>query len=97
MKLSFHFSNLQKNNFQIDFNQYRPFKPNQLGVEIIEEISLETLTPYIDWSPFFKTWGLRGKYPNIFDDELTGEKAKELFEDAQIMLKKILKEKCLVE
>ena len=85
----------KKNNFQIDFNQYRPFKPNQLGVEIIEEISLETLTPYIDWSPFFKTWGLRGKYPNIFDDELTGEKAKELFEDAQIMLKKILKEKSL--
>ena len=85
----------KKNNFQIDFNKYRPFKPNQLGIEIIEEISLETLIPYIDWSPFFNTWGLRGKYPNIFNDELTGEKAKELFEDAQIMLKKILKEKSL--
>ena len=85
----------KKNNFQIDFNQYRPFKPNQLGVEIIEEISLETLIPYIDWSPFFNTWGLRGKYPNIFNDELIGGKAKELFEDAQRMLKKILKEKSL--
>ncbi len=85
----------KKNNFQIDFNQYRPFKPNQLGIEIIEKISLETLIPYIDWSPFFNTWGLRGKYPHIFDDELTGQKAKELFEDAQRMLEKILKEKSL--
>ncbi len=85
----------KKNNFQIDFKKYKPLKPNQLGIEIFEETSLETLVPYIDWSPFFKTWGLRGKYPHIFDDELTGKKAKELFEDAKRMLEKILKEKSL--
>jgi len=85
----------KNNNFQIDFNQYSPVKPNQLGIEVIEEISLETLVPYIDWSPFFNTWGFHGKYPDIFDYELTGKKAKELFEDGQIMLKKILKEKSL--
>ena len=69
--------------------------PNQLGIEVIEEISLETLVPYIDWSPFFNTWGLHGKYPDIFDYDLTGKQAKELFEDSQVMLKKILKEKSL--
>ncbi|MDA9676480.1 methionine synthase [Flavobacteriaceae bacterium] len=85
----------KKNNFKIDFNEFKPFKPNQLGIEIIEEIALEKLVPYIDWSPFFNTWGLHGKYPDIFDYELTGKQAKELFEDAQVMLKKILKNKSL--
>ena len=85
----------KKNNFKIDFNEFKPVKPNQLGIEIIEEIALEKLVPYIDWSPFFNTWGLHGKYPDIFDYELTGKQAKELFEDAQVMLKKILKNKSL--
>ena len=51
--------------------------------------------PYIDWSPFFNTWGLHGKYPDIFDYDLTGKQAKELFDDGQLMLNKILKEKSL--
>ena len=85
----------KKNNFKIDFNEFKPVKPNQLGIEIIEEIALKKLVPYIDWSPFFNTWGLHGKYPDIFDYELTGKQAKELFEDAQVMLKKILKNKSL--
>ena len=85
----------KKNNLIIDFNKYKPLAPNQLGIEVIEEISLETLVPYIDWSPFFNTWGLHGKYPDIFDYDLTGKQAKELFEDGQVMLKKILKEKSL--
>ncbi|MAU63781.1 MAG: methionine synthase [Flavobacteriaceae bacterium] len=85
----------KKNNLKIDFNEFKPIKPNKLGVEVIEEISLESLVPYIDWSPFFNTWGLHGKYPDIFDYEMTGKQAKELFEDAQIMLKKILKNKSL--
>jgi 5-methyltetrahydrofolate--homocysteine methyltransferase len=85
----------KKNNFKIDFNEFKPFKPNQLGIEIIEEIALEKLVPYIDWSPFFNTWGLHGKYPDIFDYELTGKQARELYEDAQVMLKKILKNKSL--
>ena len=85
----------KNNNLIIDFNKYKPSVPNQLGREIIEEISLETLVPYIDWSPFFNTWGLHGKYPDIFDYDLTGKQARELFEDGQLMLKKILKEKSL--
>jgi len=85
----------KNNNLIIDFDKYKPSVPNQLGIEIIEEISLETLVPYIDWSPFFNTWGLHGKYPDIFDYDLTGKQARELFEDGQLMLKKILKEKSL--
>ena len=85
----------KNNNLIIDFEKYKPSIPNQLGIEIIEEISLETLVPYIDWSPFFNTWGLHGKYPDIFDYDLTGKQARELFEDGQVMLKKILKEKSL--
>ena len=89
------YKSAKKNNLIIDFNNYKPLAPNQLGIEVIEEISLETLVPYIDWSPFFNTWGLHGKYPDIFDYDLTGKQAKELFEDGQVMLKKILKEKSL--
>ena len=85
----------KNNNLIIDFDKYKPSVPNQLGIEIIEEISLETLVPYIDWSPFFNTWGLHGKYPDIFDYDLTGKQARELFEDGQVMLNKILKEKSL--
>ena len=89
------YKSAKKNNLIIDFNKHKPLVPNQLGIEVIEEISLETLVPYIDWSPFFNTWGLHGKYPDIFDYDLTGKQAKELFEDGQVMLKKILKEKSL--
>ena len=89
------YNSAKKNNLIIDFDKYKPSVPNQLGMEIIEEISLETLVPYIDWSPFFNTWGLHGKYPDIFDYDLTGKQARELFEDGQVMLKKILKEKSL--
>jgi len=85
----------KNNNLIIDYDKYKPSVPNQLGIEIIKEISLETLVPYIDWSPFFNTWGLHGKYPDIFDYDLTGKQARELFEDGQLMLKKILKEKSL--
>ena len=89
------YKSAKKNNLIIDFNNYKPLAPNQLGIEVIEEIPLETLVPYIDWSPFFNTWGLHGKYPDIFDYDLTGKQAKELFEDGQVMLKKILNEKSL--
>jgi 5-methyltetrahydrofolate--homocysteine methyltransferase len=85
----------KKNKFQINFNIEKPVKPRELGVHIIDEISLEELVPYIDWSPFFNSWGLHGKYPDIFEYELTGRQAKDLFEDGQKMLKKILKEKSL--
>ncbi|MBL6649839.1 MAG: methionine synthase [Flavobacteriaceae bacterium] len=89
------YESAKKNRFKINFNEVKPFKPKELGVQIIDEISLETLIPYIDWSPFFNSWGLHGKYPDIFEYELTGKQAEDLFNDGQKMLKKILKEKSL--
>ena len=85
----------QTNKLKINFEEEKPFKPKELGVQIIDDISLEELVPYIDWSPFFNSWGLHGKYPDIFNYELTGKQAKELFDDGQKMLNKILKEKSL--
>ena len=58
-------------------------------------ISLATLVDYIDWSPFFHTWELRGRYPAIFDDPTVGKQARELFDDAQELLKRIISEKSL--
>tara|TARA_B100001057_G_scaffold121737_1_gene120558 strand:+ start:2105 stop:4783 length:2679 start_codon:yes stop_codon:yes gene_type:complete len=85
----------KKNNYKIDFNKHKPVKPNFLGVEIIDQISLEKLVSFIDWSPFFSSWGLHGKYPDIFEYEKTGTQAKELFIDAQKLLKNILRDKSL--
>ena len=85
----------QTNKLKINFEEEKPFKPKELGIQIIDDISLEELVPYIDWSPFFNSWGLHGKYPDIFNYELTGKQAKELFDDGQKMLNKILKEKSL--
>ena len=85
----------QRNKLKINFEEEKPFKPKELGVQIIDDITLEELVPYIDWSPFFNSWGLHGKYPDIFNYELTGKQAKELFDDGQKMLNKILKEKSL--
>ena len=85
----------QRNKLKINFIEEKPFKPKELGIQIIDDISLEELVPYIDWSPFFNSWGLHGKYPDIFNYELTGKQAKELFDDGQKMLNKILKEKSL--
>jgi len=70
-------------------------KPNFLGTKIIEDLKLDTLVPFIDWSPFFHAWELRGKYPKIFDDPVVGPKAKELFADAQKLLQEIIENKLL--
>jgi 5-methyltetrahydrofolate--homocysteine methyltransferase len=61
-------------------------RPSFLGRRVIEDLPLETLIPYIDWSPFFMTWELKGKYPKIFDDPQVGPTARELFDNAQTML-----------
>jgi 5-methyltetrahydrofolate--homocysteine methyltransferase len=74
---------------------YKPFRPNQLGHHRFDDIGLETITPYIDWTPFFIAWELKGRYPNIFDDAAIGKQAKELFNDAQNLLGKIVGEKLL--
>ncbi|MFC5682620.1 methionine synthase [Flavobacterium sp. MAHUQ-51] len=84
----------RKNKLQLDWEQYSPIKPKQIGVQTIE-IDLDVLVPYIDWTPFFQTWELHGKYPAILNDEVVGEQASAVFKDAQAMLEVILKEKKL--
>lgn len=85
----------RKNKFKIDWENEEIFTPNQLGVTVIENQDLRELLPFIDWSPFFRSWDLHGKYPNILEDEVVGTQAKELFKDAQVILKRILDEKLL--
>ena len=83
------------NKYTIDWQQHAPTKPSFLGTEVLNDYSLEKLIDYIDWTPFFHTWELNAKYPTIFQDEIVGESAKALFQDAQEMLKKLVEEKWL--
>ncbi|AGP46284.1 Methionine synthase [Serratia plymuthica] len=73
------------NAMALDWENYRPPVPKQLGVQAVEA-GIETLRQYIDWTPFFMTWSLAGKYPRILEDEVVGEEAKRLFADANQML-----------
>ena len=83
------------NAFKPDWSNYTPPKPLQPGVTVLDNITYEMLRPYIDWSPFFYTWGLMAKYPKIFEDEIVGEEAKKLFKDAQEMIEAFIKDKRL--
>lgn len=80
--------------FQIDLSQVAP-KPAFTGTKVFSAYPLADLVPYIDWTPFFHTWELRGSYPKIFDDKFVGVEAKKLFDDAQVLLNKIVKENLL--
>ena len=70
-------------------------KPAFLGARVLDPVPLEQIVPFIDWSPFFHTWELRGRYPKILDDPEVGPKAKELFDDAQALLQEIVQQKLL--
>jgi 5-methyltetrahydrofolate--homocysteine methyltransferase len=85
----------QKNTCSIDWNSFEAKLPNALGVHTIEQQSLKDLVPYIDWSPFFRSWDLHGKYPDILTDEVVGEQAQSLFQDAQEMLNQIVEDNWL--
>lgn len=85
----------RKNKFSIDFEKEQPVKPNFLGTKVFDNYSLQEIATYIDWTPFFRTWELAGKYPKILEDELVGVEAQKVFNDAQEMLKKIIKENWL--
>ncbi|XZE54901.1 methionine synthase [Planctomycetaceae bacterium SH139] len=76
--------------FPTDWKNVEINQPEFLGVQVIEDQSLEELRHYIDWSPFFMTWELKGKYPKIFDDSYVGTVAKELYENANAMLDKVI-------
>ncbi|MEM0519145.1 methionine synthase [Aequorivita flava] len=88
-------SEARKNKFQIDWKTSEIVKPNQLGVHVLKDFDLNLLLDYLDWTPFFRSWELHGRYPNILTDEVVGEQASELFKDAQQMLNKIISEKLL--
>ncbi|MEJ7779925.1 MAG: methionine synthase [Daejeonella sp.] len=81
--------------FQIDLNGSIAPKPAFTGTKIFADFSLDELVPYIDWTPFFHTWELRGSYPKIFEDKFVGDEAKKLYDEARALLDKILKEKSL--
>jgi 5-methyltetrahydrofolate--homocysteine methyltransferase len=81
------------NAHKIDWTGYQPPKPSFLGTRVLETWDLADLARYIDWTPFFQTWELKGRYPQILDDEKQGAAARQLFEDAQAMLAKIIDER----
>ncbi|WP_378946115.1 methionine synthase [Mesorhizobium sp. ANAO-SY3R2] len=78
---------------KVDWTGYTPPKPSFLGTKVFESWDLAELARYIDWTPFFQTWELKGRYPKILEDEKQGAAARQLFDDAQAMLKKIIDEK----
>ena len=80
---------------KIDWDGYVPAAPKQPGLHILDDYPLEALVPFIDWTPFFITWELAGKYPNILEDNVVGEAARNLFADAQKMLQEIVDKKLL--
>ena len=81
--------------FKIDWENETIIKPKKLGITVIENQDFRELLPFVDWSPFFRSWDLHGRYPNILEDEKVGEQARELWADAQVILDKILNEKLL--
>jgi 5-methyltetrahydrofolate--homocysteine methyltransferase len=81
------------NALKLDFASYEPPKPTFTGTRIFRSYDVEELVPYIDWTPFFHTWELRGRYPGVLDDPEQGPAARQLYEDAQDMLKRIIAER----
>ncbi|MCF1461319.1 methionine synthase [Agrobacterium vitis] len=77
---------------KVDWTNYKPKKPSFTGIKVFEDYDLKELAQYIDWTPFFQTWELKGRYPAILEDEKQGEAARALYADAQAMLTKIIDE-----
>ena len=80
---------------KIDWNNFKATKPQFLGNKYFMDYDLAEISKYIDWTPFFSTWQLSGKYPKIFENEIVGEEAKKLFDDANVLLKEIIENKLL--
>lgn len=82
----------RENALKLNFKKDLPSAPNQLGIQVIEKQDLKDLVPFIDWTPFFRSWELHGRFPDILTDAVVGEQASTLFEEAQAMLEKIISE-----
>ena len=89
------YADAQQRKFSPDWQQADICTPAQLGRQQWDDYPLETLVPYIDWTPFFLTWELAGRYPHILQDKVVGEEATRLFADAQAMLRHIVRHKLL--
>ena len=87
------FQQAENNRFQPNWDNYQPPAPAFTGVKVFEDYPLESLVDYIDWTPFFITWDLAGKYPAILQDKVVGEAASNLFEDATAMLEQLISQK----
>ena len=83
------------NKWTFDWASYAPPQPAFTGIRAFDQYDLEELSEYIDWTPFFQSWQLAGKFPAILDDEIVGTEAKKLYHDAQVMLRQIIDEKWL--
>ena len=82
----------RKNKFQINWSEYNPIKPKKMGSHVWYNLPLKEIITYIDWTPFFQTWELHGRFPNILNDEIVGQEAQKLYDDALKMLSKVLEE-----
>lgn len=85
----------RKNKFKIDWNRSNIIKPKHLGIKVIEDFDITSLKNYIDWTPFFRSWDLHGKFPQILNDDIVGKQASELYEEAKVMLNQIFDQKLL--
>lgn len=87
------YTQARKRRFRTDWSHHTPAEPAMLGLKSFDDYDLEELIERIDWTPFFMSWQLAGKYPKILDDKVVGEAARNLFEDAKVMLSKLVDEK----
>ena len=85
----------RKRKYKIAWETSQISKPKELGIQVLEQLSLKELLPYIDWSPFFRSWDLHGKFPDILTDEVVGEQATIMYAEAQAMIKKIIAKQLL--
>ncbi len=83
----------RRNRFTYNWPEYQPFKPTKPGITVFKDFDLSELSKYIDWTFFFVSWKLSGKYPAIFDDPVKGEEARKLYDDAQIYLSEIIEDR----
>ncbi len=85
----------RKRKYKINWQTSEIIKPKELGVQVLQQLSLKELLPFIDWSPFFRSWDLRGKFPDILTDKVVGEQATIIYAEAQAMIKEIIAKQLL--
>jgi 5-methyltetrahydrofolate--homocysteine methyltransferase len=84
------YADAQKNKLQIDWKSAEINAPKKLGISVFKDFDLSEIRKYIDWTPFFSTWMLKGKYPDIFDDKVVGQESKKLWDEAQVVLDELI-------